>query len=930
LTEVVAISALTDHFCAARSSGEIRCWGEGSNGQLGDGDSQDRASLVVVRAVAADPAPFIVPKRTCSAVEIDSPRVARNRNWPARLPLSRIIGERSHDGRSRAVERSAAAADSQGMNPQRRLVGTLLSERRSKETVEHLLTLATARSTSGEVAEAFGLFAALLETEAGAQWLTPAHLETIDRWMRLVCGPAGQLRNGPAEAERRVAWARLHRLRAESWQALASVSSLEGLAGSSEAAAVAADLLLDLGRADHALALLLEATTAATLHSSLRRVMARQHLLAGEHAAATATLETLRAPTLGSELESGGPPPQLEWWQFVNEALGRRDVESLVDATRRMRRSMGFERLALVFLLSAARQGVETAARTFPNARLFHELHRDGGHVSPAFRSLLEVLDSLLATGSCPDEGLGGRESLGALAASADLLTRLPAMEFQLPATLALADAFARHGDALTSQTLKRRYAELSNALTRGRESDVWGLCTVGPRGEVTFASTGDLSATIRHVKLLLMSASTAGTALLTRLKQVGRSPARVQELREEALTLLAGRFRRHLQTMKGGLLKFGQLAPVVAEAFPGPLRLELDSLPYTAQVVDPAAIEGVIHAELGRPPSELFKSWSRTPIAAASIGQVHRAVLDDGTEVAVKVQYPGIEKAVRADFAAMRLLLPLLKALFPHFNAATVLDECQRLFLRECDYRSEAAYQTRLAAIARAEHSGIRIPEVFPQLSSARVLTSRYVDGMPLRDFVRLASAEERNDAALRLSRFFIEADYIHGIQNGDLHPGNILFRDDELWCLDFGACIETPAARREVTMRCFEAVLKRDRAALAAVLRQGFVGDAGRYEEDALVRAVETAISNALAPYGGAEFEAHLQTIADGIAKNFATLKIPKEFVAVLRADVAIYALTAALRPTRITESAFGRTLDHYGLGEAFAAFRGDRTAA
>ncbi|MEZ4404303.1 MAG: AarF/UbiB family protein [Kofleriaceae bacterium] len=245
----------------------------------------------------------------------------------------------------------------------------------------------------------------------------------------------------------------------------------------------------------------------------------------------------------------------------------------------------------------------------------------------------------------------------------------------------------------------------------------------------------------------------------------------------------------RHAGELKGGLAKVAQLVAYTGRGAPAALRSLWDEAPAVAA----AAIEAVVTEELGRPPRELFASWDPTPLAAASLGQVHAATDHDGRALAVKVQYPGVAEAladdVRADGFVRRLAgLPLGRAL-----SSDALAAIRAAVVGELDYQREADALERAGA-AWAGDPVIRIPAVDRPRSSRRVLTMTRAPGVPL---TALAADDPRlhGEVAAAMVRFAWGSPLVHGFFNADPNPGNYLIEagpDLRVWFLDFGCTVE------------------------------------------------------------------------------------------------------------------------------------------
>ena len=245
----------------------------------------------------------------------------------------------------------------------------------------------------------------------------------------------------------------------------------------------------------------------------------------------------------------------------------------------------------------------------------------------------------------------------------------------------------------------------------------------------------------------------------------------------------------RELGNMKGAVMKAGQLVSFIVEALPEEAQRALATLQSAAPPMAPSLAEQVVMEELGRHPTRLFHQWEPVPAAAASIGQVHRARLHDGREVAVKVQYPGVGNAIGADLANVEVLYAMFSAFaLKSLDVRGMVDELRQRMTEELDYEREAANQ-RLFGRLYAGHPYIRVPAVIDELCTGKVLVTEWVDGMTWAEFELAATPETRQRAAEVLFRWAQQSVYRHRVFNGDPHPGNYRFHPDgTVTFLDFG----------------------------------------------------------------------------------------------------------------------------------------------
>ncbi len=290
-----------------------------------------------------------------------------------------------------------------------------------------------------------------------------------------------------------------------------------------------------------------------------------------------------------------------------------------------------------------------------------------------------------------------------------------------------------------------------------------------------------------RNLRLARLGARGGRRYAMHRARRVFASAERRDALDTEFQIRTAEDVTAELGNMKGAMMKIGQMASYLDTGLPDHVRQTLASLQHDAPPMTPALAAEQIKAELGSWPGELFAEWDEVPIASASIGQVHRAITNDGQAVAVKVQYPGVAEAVRSDLGNAGWLFGAVASMFPNVDPQPIVAEIKDRLHEELDYRREAANQ-RLFHRYLAGHPYICVPAVIDELSTAKVLTTELAVGSRFADVVGW-SEEERNLAAETLFRFSFGAIYRLHAFNGDPHPGNYLFNPGgKVTFLDFG----------------------------------------------------------------------------------------------------------------------------------------------
>ncbi len=234
------------------------------------------------------------------------------------------------------------------------------------------------------------------------------------------------------------------------------------------------------------------------------------------------------------------------------------------------------------------------------------------------------------------------------------------------------------------------------------------------------------------------------------------------------------------LGEMKGLPLKLGQMASYIEGLAPPGYEEKfqevLERLQQKAPPLSREASHRVIVEEFGVAPGELFGEWDPDPFAAASVGQVHRAKTRDGRLVAVKVQYPGIDKAIANDLKSLGMLEAMIAPVGRRYHTKETLDEVRTVFLAELDYGAEAENLEMFRRINRDDRMVV-VPEVVHSLTTKRVITMELIGGVDYATFVKNASQEDKNAAAETIWSFMFRALYKHGVLYADPHPGNYRF---------------------------------------------------------------------------------------------------------------------------------------------------------
>jgi len=402
-------------------------------------------------------------------------------------------------------------------------------------------------------------------------------------------------------------------------------------------------------------------------------------------------------------------------------------------------------------------------------------------------------------------------------------------------------------------------------------------------------------------------------------------------------------RIQAAIVQLRGLFIKVGQLISIMANFLPDAFRDELQSLQDQVPARPSEDIEARLREEFqGRGPGELFAEFSREPVASASIGQVHRARLHTGEEIAVKVQYPDIETIVRTDLLAMHRIFSILRRVMPAYGFDTMYDEIRGMVLSELDYRQEAASLERIAANFknRGSRLPVALPRVIPELCTERVLTTEWMPGTKIADIDAIAAQGiDRRQAARTCVQAYCEQIFIDGDYHADPHPGNLLVRPTSatdstptLVFLDFGATAYVSESMRRGMVSFLQGAMARDTTRIVAAMKDmGFISRRADPEVfDRVVEYFHDRLRAQIRVEGWAlkdlKFEANdkLGALLDLRALNvsLADLKdafqIPKEWILLERALLLLLGVCTTLDPDLNPVPLIEPYLERFLLGE------------
>lgn len=353
-----------------------------------------------------------------------------------------------------------------------------------------------------------------------------------------------------------------------------------------------------------------------------------------------------------------------------------------------------------------------------------------------------------------------------------------------------------------------------------------------------------------RNAKLAKIPLGVAGRAAVGFGKKLAGGDRK--EINTELNQKAAEQLFAVLGELKGGAMKFGQALSVMEAAVPEEFgehyREALTKLQAAAPPMPAATVHRVLDQQLGTDWRKRFQSFEDIPAASASIGQVHRAVWSDGRPVAVKVQYPGADEALRADLRTLNRMTGLFAKVIPGADVKPLLAEITERTEEELDYRNEAANQ-RAFGKAYDGHPEFVVPRVVA--SAPKVIVSEWLDGTPVSTIISAGQADPegtrvlRNRVAAQMGRFHFSAPETVGLLHADPHPGNFMITPEgKLAVIDYGACAPLPGGFPDMLGRILALAVAEEYGELTEILHANGWVQPGR-------TLTETEIEEYLRPF-------------------------------------------------------------------------------
>jgi ubiquinone biosynthesis protein len=420
------------------------------------------------------------------------------------------------------------------------------------------------------------------------------------------------------------------------------------------------------------------------------------------------------------------------------------------------------------------------------------------------------------------------------------------------------------------------------------------------------------------------------------------RRPETIERLTAAKHRKNARRIEAAILRLRGLFIKVGQLISIMANFLPDAFREELERLQDQVPPRPYRDIEARLREEFGgRSPTEVFAEFSPEPVASASIGQVHRARLHTGEQVAVKVQYSDIEDMVRIDLQALRRIFSLLRWFMPDYGFDTIYREIREMVLTELDFRREASAIERIAAnFAARDAKHVRFPRVVAEYSTMRVLTTEWMEGTKVGQVEKIDSQKiDRRATARACVEAYCEQIFIDGLYHADPHPGNLLVAPPvapgappTIVFLDFGAVATVSEGMRRGMVSFLQGAMTRDTTRIVGAMKDmGFISRRADPEVfDRVVQYFHDKMRSQITLQGFSlkdiKFEADktLTSLLDlrDLNVSLADLKdafhIPKEWILLERTLLLLLGVCTTLDPEMNPAATIEPYLERFLLGE------------
>lgn len=362
-----------------------------------------------------------------------------------------------------------------------------------------------------------------------------------------------------------------------------------------------------------------------------------------------------------------------------------------------------------------------------------------------------------------------------------------------------------------------------------------------------------------------------------------------------------AERIRISFEELGPTFIKFGQIVSTRPDLVPIEFINELSKLQDKVPQFPFRKVREIIEEELGLPPEEIFESIDESPLASASIGQVHRARLSDDREAVIKVQRPDIKKTIEVDLEIMLYLATLLERNvmeFSIYRPVTIVEEFARTLEKEIDYTIEAGNMERFSR-QFADNPDVYIPEVYRESTTARVITMEYIDGIKVSDTIKLKAAGLDTEVITsRGADLTLKQVFHNGFFHADPHPGNIFVLPDNIICLiDFGMIGTVDRQTREIFVDLVYSIVNRDSANAAQVLLK-----LTSWDDDPDLRKLERELSDFIGrhlfkPLKEIEIGRLLQDLLELVSHN--QLRIPPDIFLMIKAITSAEGVARKLNP-------------------------------